>query len=193
MTNAGLTSINGIAGFTNNQLLIWINKTGNVVTVKHNSAVTPANGILTPLGVNIDVPDGGDLFMAYVQSLARWLVIGGSGGGGSSGSKFYAVQNIASGGQIALGAEKDQVLKVQGNGGAQTASTTPFSGTPTDGMSIVLLGQDSTKPLLIVHNDSNGGCINPNGGDVYLNKYSTITYVYDLSAQRYIGKAGNNI
>lgn len=106
---------------------------------------------------------------------------------------IYPVQNISSGGTITLGTETKQFLKAQGNAGPQSANAAPFSGSVADGSEIVIEGQDDTKTLTIIHSDTLDGCINPNGGDIYLNKYSSVTYVYDSTAQRFKAISGNGI
>jgi hypothetical protein len=103
--------------------------------------------------------------------------------------EVVAVQSIASAGQIALASSPDQVLKVQGDAGAQSASNTPFSGTSIDGQIIRLEGQDSTNTLTVTNNDAPGGCI-LNGGAT-LGKYDTLTLRYDSTDDRYIEQGRN--
>lgn len=103
--------------------------------------------------------------------------------------EIVATQSIAGSGQIALGSAADQVLKVQGDGGAQTASTTPFSGTPTDGGIYRIEGRDNTNTLTLVNNDAAGGCIL--NGNATLGKWDCVTLRYDATDDRYIEQYRN--
>lgn len=103
--------------------------------------------------------------------------------------EVVAVQSIGASGQIALASSPEQVLKVQGNAGAQSASTTPFSGTPIDGQIIRLEGQDATNTLTITHNDAAGGCIL--NGNAVLGQYDTLILRYDSTDDRYIEQGRN--
>lgn len=103
--------------------------------------------------------------------------------------EVVAVQSIAASGQIALASSPEQVLKVQGDSGAQSASTTPFSGTPIDGQIIRLEGQDNANTLTISNNDAAGGCIL--NGDATLGKYDTLILRYDSTDDRYIEQGRN--
>lgn len=107
-------------------------------------------------------------------------------GGGLTPS---TTQDIASGGDIAVNTAIQQLLKVQGDGGAQIASITPFSGTLQNGMVIVLLGMDDTNMLTIQYADITDGCIL--NGDCYLRKGSSLTLVYDLTDRRFYEIARN--
>lgn len=103
--------------------------------------------------------------------------------------EVVATQSIGASGQIALASSPEQTLKVQGDSGAQSASTTPFSGTPIDGQIIRLEGQDATNTLMIVHNDAAGGCIL--NGNAVLGQYDTLILRYDSTDDRYIEQGRN--
>lgn len=100
-----------------------------------------------------------------------------------------SVELVGASGQITLLQSADMTLKVQGDGAAQTASSTPFSGTPQDGMLIRVEGRDNTNTLTLVNNDSAGGCIL--NGDATLGKWDTITLRYDETDDRYIEQNRN--
>lgn len=101
-----------------------------------------------------------------------------------------ATQSIAGGGTITLGSSANQILKVDGSGGAQTASSTPFGATPpSDGTMIRLHGQDNTNTLTITHNDAADGCIL--NGSATLGKDDHIELRYDSTADRYIEQSRN--
>lgn len=103
--------------------------------------------------------------------------------------EIVATQDIAASGQIALSTGADQVLKVQGDGGAQTAATAPFSGTPIDGGIYRIEGRDNTNTLTLVFSDTAGGCIL--NGNATLGKWDTITLRYDATDNRYIEQYRN--
>lgn len=102
----------------------------------------------------------------------------------SSGSVgIGSTQDIASGGHIALPSGSLSLVKVQGDGAAQTADSTPFSGTPLGGQIMWIEGQSDTNTLTIEHNDAAGGCIL--NGDAILGQYDILCLVYDNDADRY--------
>lgn len=113
-----------------------------------------------------------------------WVEVGtGGSGSGGGGMVIVATQSITASGTITLDAAIQQLLKVQGNSGAQSASITPFNTPPSDGTIVTLLGMSATNILKISYNDANEGCMLK--GDCYLGLNDTLTLVYDLTAQRY--------
>ena len=105
------------------------------------------------------------------------------------GITIVSNQAIGSGGQITLSSATRQLLKVSGSGGAQIASTTPFSSTPIDGIKIILHGTDGTNTLEIQNNDAAGGCLL--NGDAILGLNDELTLVYDATADRYYEESRN--
>lgn len=93
-------------------------------------------------------------------------------------------QAIAAGGQVTVQNVSFQHLKVSGDGGAQSASTTPFTGTLPDRSIIILQGTDSTNTLTLANNDAAGGCIL--NGDAVLAEYYILKLIYDSDANRFI-------
>lgn len=81
LTNASLTSLEGIEYTYDQQKFIIINDTGNTFTVLENSASTPAYGFLTGTDANLDLRDKQTLFVIYDSASSRWRVVGGTGGG----------------------------------------------------------------------------------------------------------------
>lgn len=86
-TNVGLVSLAEIPGADKNQLLIAINATGA------DREIINGSGILTGTGENLPWANGAAVFMAYIESLDDWLVVGGSGGGGGAAQKPYTLAN----------------------------------------------------------------------------------------------------
>jgi len=93
-------------------------------------------------------------------------------------------QAIAAAGQIAVLNVSFQHLKVSGDSGAQSASTTPFTGTLPNRSIIILQGTDSTNTLTLTNNDAAGGCIL--NGDAVLAEYYILKLIYDSDANRFI-------
>lgn len=119
----------------------------------------------------------------------------GSGGGGGAGAGYVIIptQDIAASGKILPTSDMMQWLQVQGDGGPQNADLSPFQAPALTGAVITLEGQDDTNYLMIPHSDTAGGCINPGKGDIYLMKGTTVTYMYDATADRYKSISGNGI
>jgi hypothetical protein len=114
----------------------------------------------------------------------NWVEIGGGGG-----MLVTATQSIAAAGQITPNGAIQQLLKVQGNAGPQTSSTTPFLTPPLDGTIITLLGKHAVNILKIPYADIAEGCMLK--GDCYLGLNDSLTLVYDITDQRYWELARN--
>lgn len=82
LTNASLTSIEGIGYTYDQQKLILVNDTGTSFTVLDDSAATPSQGFLTGTGADIELSDQQTLLLVYDSVESRWRVIGGTGVGG---------------------------------------------------------------------------------------------------------------
>lgn len=117
----------------------------------------------------------------------------GGGGGGAGGYVINTAQDIPNNGTIVLTADKMQWNKVKGDAGPQNANLSPFAAPALPGTVITLEGLDDTDYLMIPHSDTDGGCINPGKGDIYLMKGTTVTYMYDATADRYKSISGNGI
>ena len=99
-------------------------------------------------------------------------------------TKILANQDIGASGTISVNNVSFQLVKVTGDAGAQSASTTPFSGsTIPDGSIIMLLGQDDTNTVTISHNDNDGGCIL--FGNATLKESYILKLIYDSTADRF--------
>jgi len=100
-----------------------------------------------------------------------------------------ATQDIGSGADITVNDGIQQLLKVQGDGGAQIASVSPFTAALQNGMVITLLGMSDINMLTIQYADITDGCLLK--GDCYLRRGSTLTVVYDLATRRFYELARN--
>ena len=96
-----------------------------------------------------------------------------------------STQDISASGTISFSDVTNQVLKVQGDGAAVTASNTPFGTTPPEnGTIFIIQGQDSTNTVTINNNDAADGCIL--NGDVTLGENDQVTVYYDSVKDRYV-------
>lgn len=86
LTNASLVSLANIPAGANGQELVIFNRTGAGISVVDSSATsgTAANRIFTGTSANISFAKDAALILSYDSTSARWQVIGGTGGGGSS-------------------------------------------------------------------------------------------------------------
>lgn len=119
-------------------------------------------------------------------------ILRSDGAGGSNWESLNVVspvQTVSASGTFALADSESMTLKVVGDGGAVNASTTPFSGTPRDGMLIRVEGRDNSDTVTLLNSDVAGGCIL--NGDATLGKWDTITLRYDSTDERYIEQNRN--
>ena len=109
--------------------------------------------------------------------------------------RAVATESIAAAGAITSSKTyTKQYIRVQGDGGAQSAhATLPFgSGSVTewtDGLEIRLVGQSDTNTLGLSHSDTQYGLIL--NGSVTLKKYYILDLIYDSTLERFI-EVGRN-
>ena len=98
---------------------------------------------------------------------------------------FVANQNIAAAGQITPNVQAAQmVLRVTGDGGAVTTSTTPLDTALPGGTLVILYGQDDVNTVTIPRSDTAGGFLI--NGQCVLRSGSMLAVVYDSAADRFI-------
>lgn len=85
LTNAGLSSIEGIGYTYDQQKLILVNDTGGPFDVLNDTASTPTEGIVTGTGADLSLEDQQTLLLVYDATEGRWRIIGGTGAGGGVG------------------------------------------------------------------------------------------------------------
>lgn len=184
----GATAINSFAGGVTGKHLLVTNANSVDISIVNDSGGTAANRILTGTGGNITLGPAASLFLVYDDSASRWRVVGGV----ANGFSVASTASVTSGGTIALGAGFFQVIPVAGSGGAQTASTTPFGGTPPlNGTVIRLLGTDLTNVVTIPFNDASNGCLL--AGDAALGRGSVLELQYISALSRYVEISRNQI
>jgi hypothetical protein len=94
LTNSSLLSIREISQKPEGGLLILTNNTGNDVEIidNHSSSL----GILTGTEADITFRNKSSLLLVYSESTSKWMIIGGTGGGGSLSSVVLtAGENLA--------------------------------------------------------------------------------------------------
>lgn len=64
------------------KLYVVINETGSSITVKNDTGATAANRIYTGTGVDFTLKNNAAITLVYDSGLSRWVLAGGSGGGG---------------------------------------------------------------------------------------------------------------
>ena len=135
--------------------------------------------------VNAGSPSDGEV-LTWDNGTSRWVNAVGSASAG------YSVESIAAAAQITNVTDKDvQYRPVVGNGGAVSASTTPF-GTGAgwgNGDQIVLRGTNDTNTVQITHNDAAGGAIL--NGNAILGANDILTLIYDSADNRWIEVSRN--
>jgi len=84
VTNASLTSIDTIASPVAGRVITLTNHTGATVSINNDTGATAANRIFTGTGSALSLADQASILLKYDGTESRWMVIGGSGAGGSS-------------------------------------------------------------------------------------------------------------
>lgn len=79
---SGSGDINMIASPVDGKVLVLINETGSDLTVKNDTGATAANRIYTGTGNDFILKTNASAIFAYDAGISRWVVAGGSGGGG---------------------------------------------------------------------------------------------------------------
>lgn len=98
-------------------------------------------------------------------------------------------QDVSSLGELTYSATSFKpLLQVQGDGGAVTTSSTPFGTSHgfTDGKEIVVIGLSDTNTVTIPENDITDGVVNAGGGDITLERYSYVLFIYNATLERFI-------
>ncbi|CAB4125812.1 hypothetical protein UFOVP53_238 [uncultured Caudovirales phage] len=87
LTNATLSSLDGIPAGIAGQQITLINDTATTVLLNNDTGGTAANRIYTGLSKPLSLKNTASVLLKYDTVLSRWRVVGGSGSGsGSSGS-----------------------------------------------------------------------------------------------------------
>jgi len=95
LTNASLVSIEMISPVVNNLFFVVVNKTGATITLKDNTGATASQRILTGTGTDLSMTNDSTVWLVYDTTSARWVVVGGSGGGASGRAGNDSITNGA--------------------------------------------------------------------------------------------------
>lgn len=101
------------------------------------------------------------------------------------------VESIGASGAFSQPTTNRAIYLVTSTGGAITSNIAPFGATaPTyDGASIILIGNDNTNTIKILHSDTAKGCLL--NGDCILYKGSVLRLIYNATMDRYIDDGRN--
>lgn len=152
MTNASLSSLSDIAGDIDCQFLILINNTGAAFDINNGS------GILTGTGSIITLANNASIWLLKLDSLLSWLVVGGSGGGGSA--NVIGTISVPSVIDPAIGIpfsgrDMKTIMYVTSNGGADIITANPqIAPGEVDGQELILIYVSDVNTLEL--NDGNG-------------------------------------
>lgn len=81
---SGTGDIQMVAGPTAGKVYVLVNETGSDKTLKNDTGATAANRIYTGSGADLTLKNQAAVTLIYNSGLSRWVVAGGSGGGGLS-------------------------------------------------------------------------------------------------------------
>jgi hypothetical protein len=186
LTGVGTITVAGITAPTTSRIIFLINGTGQDFTIVNDSpSATAANRIVTG-AADITVRQNAALLLAYDLTYARWMVIGGTGGGGNIQSQQDL--SMTSGYSIAVpNGFSAAFITVAGASSAITMSTTPFgtSAPPADLYEVTLCGLDDVNTVRITYNDINFGCVG-NFSEIILAKYQTVTFRWSGNQTRWV-------
>jgi hypothetical protein len=84
LTNVSLTSVDTIASPSAGRVITVLNQTGASITINNDTGATTANRIYTGTGAALTLTNQASILLKYDGTAARWMVIGGSGGGGGT-------------------------------------------------------------------------------------------------------------
>ena len=188
LTGATLTGIDGItslSGFGAGSIAIYINKTGNTVTL--NNATGTANyQILTGTGGNVDILDDGSFLLFRDNDSEKWNLISGGGGGAGGG---LPVRDVFTGTTITTTEDARQVWVYTG-ASAQTLSSIDVTLLPNQG-EIEITGSDNTNTITIENDDTSGGVVLNGTWTGY--KYSKLIVRWDSTLDRIIEVSRNGL
>lgn len=155
------TEIQGLANGAEGKLLILANINSVTCIVRNqNGTAAAADRIITGTGDDIELATGASLLLAYDGTTGRWRVIGGAGGGALS---IKANQTLTAAATIVLAGTGQQLIRVEGDGGAITVSaTTGVTNGTKDGQQLRLQGLSDTNTVTITAAGNmrlNGDCV----------------------------------
>lgn len=89
LTNVSLTSVSGMTASTAGQITIVENQTGVALILRNESgAAVSSKRLLTGTGGDIVMLANASFMFIYDNNLARWMMVGGSGSGGTTARNY---------------------------------------------------------------------------------------------------------
>lgn len=168
----GASAIDSLQDPANGKHMWLINGNTTPIKVVNNSGGTAANRILTGTGTDVWIAPGQSVLVIYDSTASRWRVQGLN-----PGLLPATAQTVASAGTITCGGGIRQLLRVAGNGGAQTVNaTTGMTDGTVDGQEVDLMGTSDTNTLTIAVS----GNMAPNGS-ITLGNGDIIRFIWDAS------------
>lgn len=196
LTNASLTSLSMIPAGSNGQALILTNQTGASININNQTGGTAANQITTGTAATLALANTASVELIYDNNTSKWLVVGGSGGGGSTNPTVFGTRasplSITAGSGLVGGTNVSTtalmtISFVQGSGGAVTITASPAiaSGTIV-GQELQVIGRTNANPLTI---PNQSGLVELNGSCT-LGASDMLTLIWDGTA--WVEKSRNN-
>lgn len=171
LTNASLTSIDGIPAAADATEIILENVTGVTITVNNETGATAGNRILTGTGSNITLFNNASLLLSYDNTSSRWRVISNLGAtGGSSDLSIVTVTTTYSIGN------NDNLVLANATSGAFTVTLPTAVG--ITGRQIRVFKTDSTVNRVTIATTSSQ-TINGSTTQVLGTQYDVVTMVSD--------------
>lgn len=186
LTNASLTSVDGLTAPLTNQIVTIVNDTGN--TIEFNNATgTAANQIITGSGAEVEIQDGGAISLFYDLIDSRWRLSGGGGGGGAGGG-LPTRQTFNGTSFVATDAAR-QVWVYDGLS-AQTLASIDITDI-LDQAEIEITCISDSNTLTVEHfNTSEGFILN---GDYEMGLYGKLVLRWDATLSRFIEVSRNGL
>lgn len=187
LTQGALSGVRGIAAPTRGRFLFLYNDQAISTTFKNQAGTAAAaDRIVTGTSADIVLAPGASLLFAYDTTEARWLLVGGSGGGGYTN---VSALNLAAGASISGITSGFNQITVSGSGAVdRVLSTTPLTTTaPLNGTEALFVGTSNDGTITIDPSDIAKGFAL--AGSVTLSKGSTLTVVYNATLDRWVEKS----
>jgi len=185
LTNASLTSVDGITAPTVNQVLTIVNDTGVAITL-NNALGTAANQIITGSADDLEIIDGASVSLFYDLDGAKWRVTGGAGSGAGGG--LPTRQTFSSTSFVAT--DEARQVWIYDAGSPATLSSIDITNI-LDQAEIELTCDSDSNSLTIEHSNSSEGFIL--NGDCELGLYGKLVLRWDTTFDRFIEVSRNGL
>lgn len=187
------TTVSSFANPLSGKHLVVTNANTVNCTVVNNAGGTATNRILTGTGADAILAPGASMFLIYDDAVSLWRCTGVSFSAAVT-TGFTVTDQLAltAGAQITPAAVAFQAFRVQGNAGAVSLSTTPFTTSAPGfgtGAVIMLIGNSNTNTVTVTFSDISKGFTGRTS--VTLGKFDTLLLEYNAALDRYVEQARN--